>query len=77
MLGLRRRKDGRQSRLLVLRDDDDNYLDRVPVYQEEVRTTVGAVLGQKECIQKVACVSGAYLKGIKGKQLIFAYVHKQ
>lgn len=71
MLGLRRRKDGRQSRLLSY-DRSDNDLDRVPVYQEEVRTTVGAVLGRKECIQKAACVSGTYLKGVKGKQIIFA-----
>lgn len=79
LFGFRRRKDGRKSRLLSFDDDTSNDLldrtmDRTPVYQEEVRTTVGAVLGQKECIQKVACVSGSYLNGVKGKQLIFAYV---
>jgi len=61
------KKEGRTSRML-------NDVDHTPVYQEEVRATVGAVLGQKGCIHKIACVSGSYLKGIKGKQLIFAFL---
>ena len=37
---------------------------------EEVRTTVGAVLGRPECIKKAACRAGKYLKSFKGKEVI-------
>jgi len=74
ILGLRREKkqrDARNNRMLEV-DTEPNAIERVPLYREEVRATVGAVLGDKECIQQVACVAGSNMRSIKGKQIIFA-----
>jgi len=81
-LGFRRRKESsvsgnRNSRLIKPFMDDNDLLEYNTdspsmIYRDEVKTTVGAMLGQKECLQKAACASGSYLKEVKGKQLIFA-----
>jgi len=78
-VGLRRGKESsvsgnRNGRLIKPFIDDSDLLDdesSPSMYREEVKTTVGAMLGQKECLQKAACASGAYLKEVRGKQLIF------
>ncbi len=49
---------------------ESNFVETSSKYREELRTTVGAVLGRAECIQKAACRAGKYLKTFKGKEVI-------
>ncbi|CAL8082178.1 unnamed protein product [Orchesella dallaii] len=72
MFGFRQRqkKEGRQNRMLV---DDDSYSYNGLEYEyfrDDIRTTVGAVLGEKECIQKIVCGAGSYLRTVNGKNVI-------
>lgn len=72
MFGFRqsKKKEGRQNRML---SNDDSYSYNGLEYEffkDDIRTTVGAVLGEKECIQKIVCGAGSYLRDVNGKHLI-------
>lgn len=49
---------------------ENNLIDPPINYREELRTTVGAVLGKADCLKQVACRAGKYIKGFKGKEII-------
>lgn len=73
MFGFRqsKKKEGRQNRML---SSDDSYsyngLEYEYFSKDDIRTTVGAVLGEKECIQKIVCGAGSYLRDLNGKHVI-------
>lgn len=65
-----KKKEGRQNRML---GDDDSYAYNgleYDYFKDDIRTTVGAVLGEKECIQKIVCGAGTYLRAVNGKNVI-------
>lgn len=45
-------------------------------YKEQIRTTVGAVLGRPDCIKRAACRAGRYLRDVKGKDIIIVILEK-
>jgi len=49
---------------------EDNLIQPSINYRDELRTTVGAVLGKEECLKQAACRAGKYLKSVKGKEII-------
>jgi hypothetical protein len=75
MLGLRRlkRKEVRGDRKI---EAGQNDIDNAPIYKEEIRAAVGAVMGDSECIQKVVCAAGSHMKFLKGKDIIFGLLEK-
>jgi len=40
-------------------------------YREEMKNTVGAVLGRPECIRKAACRAGKYLKSVRLGEVVY------
>jgi len=65
-----KKKEGRQDRML---SGDDSYSINgleYDFFKEDIKTTVGAVLGEKECIQKIVCGAGSYLRSVNGKHVI-------
>lgn len=45
--------------------EDDNAM-----YMEQLRSTVGALLGKKDCLKHAACRAGSYLRAVKGKEVL-------
>jgi len=69
-LGLRN-KEKRKNRMMNI---EENTVQ--PKYHEEVRATVGALLGQHDCLKKAACGAGNYLRSFKSKDIILVLLEK-
>lgn len=80
MFGFRqsKKKEGRQNRMLAAESDEFYSYNGLEYdgFKDDIRTTVGAVLGEKECIQKIICGAGSYLRAVNGKHVILTYVIK-
>jgi len=79
MFGLRTASSKRKHRQMDM-DDGHEYPEENVIepsnYKEQIRTTVGAVLGRPDCIKRAACRAGRYLRDVKGKDIIIVILEK-
>lgn len=79
MFGLRTASNKRKHRQMDMIDEHEYPEENViepSNYKEQIRTTVGAVLGRPDCIKRAACRAGRYLRDVKGKDIIIVILEK-
>jgi len=79
MFGLRTASSKRKHRQMDIIDAHEYAEENViepSNYKEQIRTTVGAVLGRPDCIKRAACRAGRYLRDVKGKDIIIVILEK-